>query len=303
MIWGKGLAEVFRADGLSPDLEIREDAASRALTPATLNGIPNPCGSFDWIHRRIDGAEAYFIANLRSVAAGGEFTFRVEGRRPELWDAVTGRMRELPEFAATEDGRTRVGLRFEPRQSFFVVFRSPAANAAGRGGKNFPDLKPLAEIGGPWEVSFDPKWGGPERVTFETLVDWTKRPETGIKYYSGKATYRKTFDLPSPVTRHASLFLDLGVVKNIARVRLNGRDLGVVWTAPWHVEITDAVKPSGNMLEIDVVNLWPNRLIGDAGLPREQRRTVTNVTGFQPDAPLLPSGLLGPVTLRIDVGS
>ncbi len=301
VIWGKPLAEVFQADGLTPDLEIKEDEATAGLPASTLSGIPNPGGSFDWIHRRLGEADAYFIANLRNARAGGEFTFRIGGRQPELWDAVTGETRDLPESAATEDGRTRVGLRFEPRQSFFVVFRSPAANAARRGGRNFQDLKPLAEIGGPWEVSFDPKWDGPERVTFETLVDWTKRPETGIKYYSGKATYRKTFDLPqSPIPNpQSAIFLDLGTVRNIAAVRLNGKNLGIVWTAPWHVEITKAVKPTGNALEIDVVNLWPNRLIGDAGQPQEKRRTVTNVTGFLPDTPLLPSGLLGPVTVRV----
>jgi hypothetical protein len=90
VIWGKTLAEIFAADGLQPDLEIKEDAASSTLTQATLNGIPNPSGSFDWIHRRVDGTEIYFIANLRSVAAGGEFTFRVAGRQPELWNAVSG---------------------------------------------------------------------------------------------------------------------------------------------------------------------------------------------------------------------
>jgi hypothetical protein len=149
-------------------------------------------------------------------------------------------------------------------------------------------------------VSFDPQWGGPERVSFETLVDWTKRTETSIKYYSGKATYRTSFDLPPTAIRNPQppVFLDLGTVKNVAAVSLNGQDLGTVWAAPWHVEITQAMKTKGNQLEVHVVNLWPNRLIGDAALPKEQRKTTTNVAGFQPDMPLLPSGLLGPVTLR-----
>jgi hypothetical protein len=135
-------------------------------------------------------------------------------------------------------------------------------------------------------------------VTFEKLDDWSKRPEPGIRYYSGKATYTKTFDLPSLVTRHSLLLLDLGVVKNIAAVRLNGRDLGVVWCAPWRVNITEAVKPKNNVLEIVVINLWPNRLIGDAAQPPEKRFTKTNVPGINPDMPLLPSGLLGPVTIQ-----
>ena len=136
-------------------------------------------------------------------------------------------------------------------------------------------------------------------MVFEKLEDWTQRPEKGIKYYSGKATYEKTFDLPETVRPSGKrLYLDLGQVENVAEVRLNGKKLGVVWTAPWHVEITAAVQSAGNQLEIDVVNLWPNRLIGDAALPPEKRLTVTNVKRFSEDSPLLPSGLLGPVTLQ-----
>jgi hypothetical protein len=151
-------------------------------------------------------------------------------------------------------------------------------------------------------VSFAPAWGGPAKVTFETLQDWTKRPEKDIRYYSGTATYRKTFDLPPGALRRrpSVIFLDLGSVRNLARVRLNGKDLGVVWTAPWRLDITEAARAAANELAIEVVNLWPNRLIGDAKLPPDQRRTKTNVRKFdQPGLPLLESGLLGPVTLRI----
>ena len=156
----------------------------------------------------------------------------------------------------------------------------------------------VQEVDGPWVVRFDPEWGGPQSAVFERLEDWTKRPEPGIKCYSGTATYRKQFDLkPGTAAPKTRLFLNLGTVKNVAHVRLNGRDLGVVWTAPWQVEITDAVRPTGNKLELDVVNLWPNRLIGDAALPAEKRCTRTNV-GFGKDRPLLPSGLLGPVTVQ-----
>ena len=176
---------------------------------------------------------------------------------------------------------------------------SAARLTSPKGAKNFPALKSVVEIPGPWKVSFDPKWGGPESVVFERLDDWTKRPEEGIRHYSGTATYRQTFDL-SETSRceNAQIYLDLGRVQNLATVRLNGNDLGVVWTPPWRVEITDAVKPTGNRLEIDVVNLWPNRLIGDAALPPEKRLTKTNVTTYKKDSPLLESGLLGPVTLQ-----
>jgi len=194
-----------------------------------------------------------------------------------------------------------VPLELAPRGSLFVIFRKPippARNGTGRG--NFLTFSPLMDLKGAWTVKFDPKWGGPESVEFPELVDWTQRPEEGIKYYSGKATYARTFDLnmkarPNPQAR---IYLDLGAVKNVAEVRVNGKSLGVLWTKPFRVEITGAVKNGKNELEIDIVNLWPNRLIGDDGLPPEKRLTKTNVREFTKDSKLLSSGLLGPVVLQ-----
>ncbi len=300
VIWGQGLEAVVNADGLPPDVELD----------------PPPKEKFDWIHRRAEAGDIYFLANGSDNTLDLEVTFRVAGKIPELWNPVTGQVRNLPAYDV-RGARTRLALRFEPRQSHFVVFSRPSSNRA-QAAKNFGEVKDLSQLAGPWEVRFDPLWGGPERVTFDVLEDWTKRPEEGIRYYSGTATYAKTFDLPSGAPKPK--YLDLGLVKNVAQVVLNGKDLGTVWTAPWRVDITDTVKETGNELQIEVVNLWPNRLIGDGKLPRDQRRTVTNVrtydavlpvdldsngcpqcesrrkTGKEP--PLLSSGLLGPVTLR-----
>ena len=298
VIWGKPLTEIFRADRLVPDLAIEEDAASKALSPATLSGIPNPYGSFDWIHRTIGDTAIYFIANLRNAAAAGEFTFRTSSGKPELWNPVTGEIRALSKFRQ-DCGCTVVPMQFAPRQSFFVAFRKKKTTKNLADAEDFLETKNAVAITGPWGVSFDPQWGGPDHVTFDNLDDWSKRPEPGIRYYSGKATYTRTFDLPSLATRFSSLFLDLGAVKNIAAVRLNGRDLGVVWCAPWRVNVTNVIKPKSNVLEIAVINLWPNRLIGDAAQPLEKRFTKSNVTGIKPDMPLFPSGLLGPVTLKL----
>jgi len=296
------LDAVTRADGLAPDIEFRDTSAG---------------AQFDWIHRRDRETDIYFLSNQSTLTATAPIVFRVTGKQPELWDAVTGGIRSLPEWRE-ENGRTIVPMQFEPRQSWFVVFRKPTTEDRRLKTGNFPKLATVQELTGAWTVTFDLKWGGPERVTFEKLEDWTTRPEDGIRHYSGTATYRKTFDLSSPVTRHSSLFLDLGAVKNIARVRLNGRDLGVVWTAPWRVDITNALRPGANELEIDVANLWPNRLIGDATLPKEKRFTTTNVRTYDTmtsgaygckkcaerkktgkPAELLPSGLLGPVTIQM----
>ncbi len=256
-------------------------------------------GPLRYTHRHAAEADIYFVANREDRTVEASCTFRVTGKAPELWDPVTGAVRALPEYKVRQ-GRTTVPMRFEPAQSFFVVFRKGGKQATGR---NFPEANRAAELTGPWEVSFDAKWGGPERVAFQTLDDWSKRPEAGIKHYSGTATYRKTFDLPAAALEKKpganEWYLDLGRVKNLARVRLNGHDLGVVWCAPWRVGITEAARLTGNQLEIQVVNLWPNRLIGDQALPPEKRLTSTTWNPFNKDSTLLESGLLGPVSLWV----
>jgi hypothetical protein len=298
VIWGRSLSEVMRADGVLPDVEIRESQTTKAVPKETLSGIPNP-GTFGWIHREVGEADVYFIANLRNASASATFTFRIREKQPELWDAVTGKTRDAVAFDQTADGRTTLPLEFPPRGSLFVVFRKAIpASQNGLAKKNSPHLVPAMEISGPWNVQFDSAWGGPKSAIFNRLEEWTRRPEPGIKYYSGTATYRKTFHLPKSLRQGKEpMYLNLGTVHEIAQIRLNGKNLGTVWTSPWRVEITDAVKPTDNQLEIDVANLWTNRLVGDAGLLPEERRTTTNVTSFKKDSPLLPSGLLGPVNL------
>jgi hypothetical protein len=304
---GGTLDAVVRADGLVPDIEFRDPSAG---------------ATFDWIHRRDGATDIYFLSNQGTNTAAAQIAFRVTGKQPGLWNAVTGEIRALPEFRE-EAGRTVVPLEFAPRQSWFVVFRKGVvAKSPAESGRNFDEYKQLADILGPWEVFFNPQSGGPGRATFDRLDDWSQRPEDGIRYYSGTATYKNRFQWKAASPDARQLFLDLGVVKNVARVRLNGHDLGVVWTAPWQVEITGAVKAGTNELEIEVANLWPNRLIGDAALPREERLTITNVRTYETTLPpeneyktyrcticaerrktgrpaeLLPSGLLGPVSLR-----
>ena len=265
-------------------------------------------------HRRTDDRDIYFVSNRSGAPIRADCRFRVTEGNPELWNTVTGERRALLQFER-KDGTTTIPMEFDAFQSFFVVFGKGQAPALANG-KNFAETTPMQEISGAWEVAFDPKWGGPEKVTFDALQDWTKRPETGIKYYSGIATYRKTFQvsgLPSPVSK---TYLNLGTVHDMARVKLNGKDLGVVWCAPWQVEITDTLKVGDNQLEIEVANRWPNRMIGDKQPADANAREVEAPPGFlggqkiktgrytyctndpfKADSPLLPSGLLGPVSI------
>ena len=149
----------------------------------------------------------------------------------------------------------------------------------------------------PWNVSFDPAWGGPEKTTFERLISWPHHPDKGIRYYSGAAVYENRFTLTPQQRRRNRVILTLGEVYHVAEVTINGRSAGIWWNAPFEKDVSEFVKSGVNTLEVKVVNLWPNRLIGDLQLPEEERFTRTNVRKFTKDAPLLPSGLLGPVGL------
>ncbi|NQT39981.1 MAG: discoidin domain-containing protein, partial [Planctomycetes bacterium] len=259
-------------------------------------------GPVRYAHRRTEEREIYFVSNRSGQPVRADCTFRVVAGQPELWNPRNGQRRPLPQYQ-NESGRTTIPMEFAPHESFFVVFPrgdSSGSNKSIASGVNFPKATTVTTLQGSWEVSFDPKWGGPEKVAFDPLQDWTGREEEGIKYYSGIATYRKSFDRPAPLAPNAKIYLGLGTVHEMARVRLNGKDLGVVWCAPWRVDITRALQAGANHLEIEVANLWPNRLIGDASKPKEERLTRTTSNPYNAGSTLLPSGLLGPVTVQAD---
>ena len=308
--WGAPL--LAKAKELYPDY---------VQTASVLSGLGvdedfTSTGPVRYGHRRTADRDIYFVSNRTSQPVNAACTFRAAQGSPELWDPMTAERRMLPQFTA-EKGATTIPLEFAAYQSFFVVFSpqpTKAKPASGKVENNFPALKPVQTLEGSWTVAFDPKWGGPEKIPFDALQDWTQREESGIKYYSGIATYRKSFDF-TPVAG-TKVFLDLGVVNDMARVRLNGKDLGVVWCAPWRVDITAAVKTGDNQLEIEVVNRWPNRLIGDqqdadanardvqwtegflgGKAKKTGRYTFTSFNPYKQDSKLLPSGLLGPVQL------
>jgi hypothetical protein len=288
----------FRATPPAPPLYPSYELTSTILREeGLLPDFASP-GPVRYTHRTTAEREIYFVANRTDQAVDTTATFRVTGRSPELWSASEGSVRALPE-STSSGGATTVPLRFHPFESYFVVFPTAAAASVRpmREGRNFPDASTLATLDGPWDVSFDPAWGGPERVRFEQLEDWSKRPEPGIQFYSGVATYRRSFDLPAGRAA-TSLQLDLGTLQVMARVRVNGQDCGVAWTAPWRVDISRAVRPTGNTLEIEVANLWPNRMIGDAK-SEGKKFTQTTYRPFKASDPLLPSGLLGPVRLVV----
>jgi hypothetical protein len=230
------------------------------------------------------------------------------GKVVQWFDPLDGTVCDLPETAVFADGRTTVPLHFEPEQALFVVLRD-GLEKAGRG-RNFPGVKPVATVEGPWQVTFDAKWVKPlppssaadaqeVSLTLSRLESWSQRGEEGIKGYSGVASYRATFDLPA-VPRDRQMFLDVGVVKEMARITLNGRNLGVAWCPPWRVRVPSGVlKERENGLVISVANTWHNRLCADHALPEKDRLTRVGHKLHEHAASqgLQPAGLLGPVRL------
>jgi hypothetical protein len=248
-----------------------------------------------YIHRSTPEGEVYFITNQ----GAGELTlspaFRVTGMHPEWWDAVTGETRALPEYTV-EGQHTVVPLTLAPAQSGFIVFKKSVGKKAS-GNQNFPAPEVLTTLEKPWTVTFDPAKRGPSGpVTFEKLTDWTASSDERIRAYSGTAVYTTTFEV-SNIPANNALYLDLGAVNVMAKVKLNGVDLGTVWTAPYRVNVKNALKKGSNKLEVEVVNTWVNRLIGDSKLPESERKTWSNVNPYKPTDSYQPAGLAGPVAL------
>jgi hypothetical protein len=206
---------------------------------------------------------------------------------------MTGEIRRLPVFHSTR-ATTALPLELQPFESGFVVFRAKGSSTAG---ENFPEKEVLLTLDTPWQVEFEQGKQGPEEpVIFAALEDWSTSTDTRIRYFSGTATYRTTFTLEALPKK--TYYIDLGKVMLMAKVRLNGQPVGGAWTAPYRVNVTDVLKEGENSLEVEVVNNWMNRLIGDWQLPEKERKTWVNVNPWKADSPLQSSGLFGPVEVQ-----
>ena len=276
---GKTVAEVLAATQISPDFEYTK---------------PDEKTNLLFVHRKLSKADVYWVNNRNNRVENLDADFRVEGKTAEIWHPETGKIEEAS--YKIESGRTRVPLHLEPNDAIFVVFHK----AAGKPSYTAPQTveNQLATIDGAWDVSFQPDRGAPAKITLDTLASWSNNSDTGVKYFSGTGTYTKNIQAPeSWFKKDERLWLDLGIVKNIAEVIVNGKSLGIVWKKPFRVDVTDAVKPGENILEIKVTNLWVNRLIGDQQPDVAKKYTYTTQAFYRADSPLLPSGLLGPVQI------
>ena len=287
---GRVLRGPYTADSFEP-LGLARDVTAHYASGQRARGLA-------WTHRTAEQFDLYFISNQLDSVQTIDLSLRVAGRQPELWDAVTGEIRPARDWTQ-ENGRTRLPLRLEPSGSLFVVFRQPMAQAAVHSGQNWLTTRPAQPLNGPWQVQFDAKAGGPAQpVAFAQLTDWSKHADDAIRHYSGTADYLQSFRYKVKKKPGQRVFLELGQVNNLAEVELNGQPVGTAWTAPYRLDITEAVRQGPNQLRIRVTNTWANRLIGDAALPVEQRRTsLTTAPAPAATKPLLPAGLLGPVVI------
>ncbi len=278
--WGKPIEEVLAAQNAMPDFEHNKPQIDTDLV---------------WTHRRDRDFDIYLVANQKDRPENVMASFRVEGKQAELWHPDTG-LAEPAEYRI-DHGRTTVPLHLDPGGSVFVVFQRPTPVMV----RTLPHRvsADIEAIDGPWRISFPPDWGAPPEVKFDKLISWTESADDGVKYFSGTATYAREIDAPASWFKPgAKVFLDLGSVKEIAEVSVNGKAVGgILWKPPYRADVTSTLKPGENQLEIKITNLWPNRIIGDRQPNAKKQYAWLDYRPYGASAPLLQSGLIGPVKL------
>ena len=276
---GQSLKQVFASLKQAPDFDYTR---------------PEPDARLEFVHRKLADGDIYFVDNRSDRGEQVEASFRVAGREAELWRAETGAAE--PASYKVADSRTTVPLTLEPWGTVFVVFRKPT-HAAQR---TLPtvDETQVGAATGAWTVAFQPNRGAPPSITLDKLASWTESPDPGVKYFSGEGTYTTTVNAPAAwFHAGAKVGIDLGDVKNVAEVTVNGVSLGEVWHSPFRLDATRALRPGANQVTVKVTNLWPNRMIGDLQPGVTTTYTWADVKPYKADSPLLPSGLIGPVTI------
>ncbi len=240
LAWGFSAREYLLSEGILSDFEVIGNDSKT---------------DFDYIHYTIGEADIYFVTNQTVERKTINCQFRISGKQPELWDAITGEIRDAKAFTQN-DGLTTVPLTLEPYAAIMLVFNKEIGeNKHGTSNRNYSDYKTIKDIAGEWKVNFDPKWGGPAAVTFSELTDWSQHSDEGIKYYSGTAVYNKTFDIDFEPQNGEQYFLQLGSVKDvgIAEVKINGKDKGVLWTKPFRIEISDELQKGARQISQTIV--------------------------------------------------
>ena len=247
----------------------------------------NSSDSILWLHRRCEEADIFFVCNQQNTDVRQKVTLSSTGRIPELWNATDGSIREADWEQL--DGQTQIALELSPYASTFILLRKPATSTGP--GIKFHRQETLdsRNVNPSWTINFPAGWGAPTEIKLDSLISWTEHSDAGIRYFSGTATYHGTIDIDRKFlknTDNCSFVLDLGEVKNIAEVSVNGMSCGdVVWTAPFQVDVTGMLHKGTNNIEIRITNLWANRMIGDEQEPDDARWSDPLVYTYSPDKP------------------
>jgi hypothetical protein len=276
---GQNVSDALKAMRVAPDFDYTKPESGTRL---------------EFVHRKLADGDLYFVDNRSDRAEQVDATFCVTGKEPELWRAETGVVE--PASYRIADGRTTVSLKLEAWGTLFVVFRKSATAIS----QILPAKTEtqLTTMEWPWTMSFQKDRGAPASITLDTLISWPDSTDPGVKYFSGTATYTKTIEAPRQwFVKGARMVLDLGTVKDLAEVVVNGRSLGIVWHDPYRADVTAALKPGANEVTIKVTNTWVNRLVGDMQPGATKKITFTAVKPYKADSPLQPSGLLGPIRM------
>jgi len=294
-LWGSGTgARTYGKGQVHVSQTLPEVLTALQVDPDFEYAKPQNDTNLVYVHRSLGNGEVYWVNNRNNRTEDLEAIFRVQGKTAELWYPETGRT-ELASFRIA-NGLTIVPLRLNPNEAVFVVFRKPATTQSSMLKRQIETH--IATLDGAWNVNFQPDRGAPAKISLDKLVSWSESADPGVKYFSGTATYTRSVNAPADwFQRGASLWLDLGDVKNLAEVLVNNKHLGIVWKTPFRVDVTNALKPGVNAVEIKATNLWVNRLIGDQQPNVTRKYTFTTMPFYRADSPLLPSGLLGPVKL------
>ena len=290
-------------DSLATDIWNRPNVCSgRDIGSVLKNHSVNPDFTYTtgdstemlFVHHTVGDGEFYWVNSRADKMENATLSFRISGKKPEIWHAETG-VKEAASYQIV-NGITNVNVTLSPHDAVFIVFHDEATVSDMTYPKKTNSL--LLTLQAPWQVKFQANRGAPAEVTFNQLVSYTDNNNEGIKYFSGAATYLNRFKLTRKQLKNdVRIILNLGEVHNLAEVTVNGRNLGVVWKTPFRIDMTDAVKKGDNNIEVKVVNLWPNRLIGDLQPGVKEKITYTAMPFYQSDSPLQKAGLLGPVKI------
>ena len=279
ILGGDRLKNVLGRVGSEPDF-------SYSISPANA--------SLAFVHRKLQNGDLYFVRNESSEVVNAEAKFRVGGRAVELWHADTGATERTS--YRQEGTSTIIPLVLGPYEAVFVLFGEPTTQRELNVARSVRET--VVRVAGPWQIHFQSGRGAPEQTTYTDLRSWTADADAGIRYFSGVADYQTTFDAPTPENgTHPRTEIDLGVVRDVAEVLLNGKSVGIAWKPPYRLDITDALMSGRNHITIRIANLWRNRLIGDKQ-PGTKALAFTTFNPYSAESPLLESGLLGPVTLQ-----